>query len=254
MIARGLGFPDLSELVKRLYVEVAEAHFGIAGRRVTDSRISLLTGLQRKDVREHRAAIAPQTGGSIPPENPGPLSRIIARWRAGPPFADRRSRPRRLPRVADGASFEALALSVSRDLHPRTMLDELVRLGLVKHEPEKDTVVLEASAFVPGGDAEALNAYFGANLGDHAAAAAENLIRAPSPGPYFERAVHYNQLSQKSLEELDAMARRLQDDALVKLNRRALELQDQDASALQAEGRFRCGAFVYWLDKEERYE
>ncbi len=115
-----------------------------------------------------------------------------------------------------------------------------------------DEVSLVASAFVPARDEAALAEYFGANLGDHASAAVENILVAPEPGPFFERAVHYNQLTPEALDELDALVRELQDGALAMLNRRALELQDRDDGAQGATGRFRCGAFVYRSDDEER--
>jgi len=251
MIARGIGFPVLTELLKRLYVEVAERRFGLAWRRMTDSRISLLTGLQRKDVRAQRAALM-FDGGSDGAGGAGPLPRIIARWQAGPPFADKRGRPRALPRADDvGPSFESLAASVSRDLHPRTMLDELVRLDLIRLDTDTDEVSLLAPAFLPGRDEAALAEYFGANLGDHASAAVENILVAPEPGPFFERAVHYNQLTPEALDELEVLARDLQGKVFATLNRRALELQGRDDGVPSAAGRFRCGAFIYRLDEEE---
>ena len=251
MIGRGIGFPASAEMLKRLYVEVAEERFALDGRRVTDSRVSVLTGLQRKDVRAQRAALAEGSGESEP--GAGPLPRIIARWRAGPPYADGRGRPRPLPRTGDAApSFEGLAASVSRDVHPRTLLDELVRLGLAAHDPSSDQVTLTGKAFVPSSDDAALASYLGANLGDHAEAAVENLLAAPEPGPFFERAVHYNRLTPDALDELEALARELQTEVLETLNVRALALQDRDDGAGNATGRFRCGAYVFRAEEEER--
>lgn len=257
MIARGLRFPELADRLKALYVGVAEGNFGLAGRRLTDSRVSLLTGLQRKDVR----ALRKGPGAEAPePPGAGPLPRVLARWSAGPPYAEAPGRPRPLPRAplpstpqprtpqprtGAGPSFETLAGEVSRDLHPRTLLDELVRLGLVRHDAEADTVTLAADAFLPGRDEAALLGYLGANLADHAEAAAANLAAAPEPGPFFERAVHYNRLTPAAVAELDALARRLQGAALAELNARALELQARDEGNPEAQGRFRAGAYVY---------
>lgn len=243
MIARGLRFPELADQLKQLYVESATRHFALAGKRMTDSRISLLTGLQRKDVRALRERV--ETGAEEP-AGAGLLPRLLARWTGATPYAEEPGAPRTLPRsAAAGPSFEALAAEVSRDVHPRTLLDELIRLRLVRHEPGDDSVTLTSAAFLPARDEAALASYLGANLGDHAEAAIANLDAAPEAGPYFERAVHYNRLSRAALDELEALAREIQEEALARLNARALALQDRDLRNVHASGRFRCGAYIY---------
>jgi hypothetical protein len=238
LVARGVRYPDLCDWLKATYLAVVERDFRLEGKRVTDSRVHLLTGLQRRDVKALRA----RPPASEPPVGAGPLPRVIALWLAAE--ADS-SGPRRLGRAGPAPSFEALVARVSRDIHARTVLDELVRLGLVRHDRETDEVELVATAFVPSGDSAALGGYFGANLGDHAEAAVANLLVAPEPGPFFERAVHYDHLAPGSLDELDALARRLQGEVLSALSARALALQDRDSANPAATGRFRCGAYVY---------
>ncbi len=253
MVSRGLRFPDLSDALKELYVDACERHFQLGDKRLTDSRISLLTGLQRKDVRDIRARLA-KAGPETDREGAGPLARVVARWLADTAYRSAAGAPCPLRRAAkdNGPSFERLVADVSRDVHPRTVLDELKRQDLVDHDGESDMVSLRTDAYLPSRDETALLGYFGANLGDHAEAAAANLEAAPEPGPCFERAVHYNELTPDALAELNALAGRLQSDVLAKLNAEALALQQRDAGADTATGRFRCGAFVYTLQRETR--
>jgi len=244
-IARGVRFPELSDMLKEIYVAASAAHFRLQGKRLTDSRISLLTGLQRKDVKSLRERITDSSDESPDAAGAGLLPRVLAHWVSGANFCDSRGNPRVLPRVGDYASFAALVAEVSRDVHPRTVLDELTRLGLAEFDADRDAVSLESSAFLPTRDDAALLGYFGANLGDHAEAAARNIEAAPEPGPFFERAVHYNRLSRQSLDELEDLARQLQDEALKVLNARSLELQTRDAGDGESSGRFRCGAYIF---------
>ena len=51
LLARGVRFPEAADWLKETFVRAAGGAFRIEGRRLTDSRISLLTGLQRKDVK-----------------------------------------------------------------------------------------------------------------------------------------------------------------------------------------------------------
>lgn len=251
MIARGLPFPELGEILKELYVDACRRYFQLGEKRLTDSRVSVLTGLQRKDIRAIRARLE-SSGTETASPGAGPVPRVIALWLNQRPFLGKGGLPRILHRTEDGGhpSFEELVAEVSRDVHPRTVLDELKRQGLIAHNLETDEISLETQAFVPSRDEEALLGYFGANLGDHAEAASANLSAAPEPGPYFERAVHYNKLTPEALEQLETLARDLQSEALAKLNTQALALQKRDKGNAAAIGRFRCGAFIYTADRD----
>ena len=54
LIAKGVTAPDFYRVVKQTFVEVAEADFALDGERPTDSRISMLTGVHRRDVKAFR--------------------------------------------------------------------------------------------------------------------------------------------------------------------------------------------------------
>lgn len=251
MIARGVAFPVFSDWVKRAYLAAASRHFGIDGKRLTDSRLHVLTGLQRKDIKALRAeAEAPD------PVRANPVARAIGLW-----LADHAPGGVAAPLPLRGAapSFEALIAGISRDIHPRTVQDELTRQGIAV--VEDDRIRLTAQAYLPADDA-ALMDYFGANTGDHAAAAAENLANAPESAPHFDRAVHYNHLTAASAAELDAMARELFGAALQQLNARAAALQAQDLQTQDSQNqglqtematrRVRLGAYTYGADQEDR--
>src|SRR3974390_3218484 len=98
-IRSGMTFPARAQLLRELFVNVAEYDFALEGKEQTDSRVSLLTGIHRKEVARLRGAGAPVN------ETPATLSRtsrIIARWVAAPEYIDRRGAPRPLPRTAGG--------------------------------------------------------------------------------------------------------------------------------------------------------
>lgn len=246
-IARGFRYPEFAEFLKDLYLEAADRHFRLAGRRMTDSRASILTGLQRKDIRQRRAEPAGDDGGSQPgsPQGIGPLPRVLARWATHPDWRDEGDRPLVLRRRAEaGPSFEALVGEISRDIHPRTVLDQLCAAGALHHDAGTDEVTLLSDAYLARDDNHRLG-YLGANLGDHAEAATANVLADRQPAPYFERAVHYDGLTGESLDHLEAIARRTQEAALSDLNRAARERQEGDRGRDGADGRFRAGAFIY---------
>ena len=75
---------------------------------------------------------------------------VFMRWTNDPNYLDVDGLPKVLPmrsRTPDETSFEQLAQSISRDFHPRSILDELVRLGLA--DVQAETVRLRPISFVP---------------------------------------------------------------------------------------------------------
>ncbi len=239
MISKGIGMQALTEHLKALYVEQAERHFQLDGKRMTDSRVSLLTGLHRRDVRRLRDAAAPRA-----PATMGPVPRVIARWMMAPGWQDEDGQPLRLQLRGEGPqSFEQLVAAVSRDVHPRSVLDALLAEHLAEIDGDTGEVMLVGNSYVPKHE-QTQTDYLGMNLGDHAVAAVENVLARYKP-PFFERAAHFNKLSPGSLGELDRLARKLQLDVLQIIAEKATALQDMDAGTADAGGRFRCGAFVY---------
>jgi Family of unknown function (DUF6502) len=236
-IRSGMTFPALAQLLRELFVNVAEHDFALEGKEQTDSRVSLLTGIHRKEVARLRGAGAPVH------EAPATLSRtsaIMARWLAAPEFTDSKGYPLPLPRVAEGddPSFEALVASITKDVRPRAVLDEWLDRKLVAVNA-KDEVVLLDTAFVPSGDDDRKWYYLGRNLHDHIAAAAENVSATPR---FLERAVHYDGLSPKLAERLEKRSRELAMDALKAANREANRAVAKDKGGKH---RWNFGIYIY---------
>lgn len=214
LVRSGVTFPALTDLLRELYVNVAEYDFALPGKEQTDSRVSLLTGIHRKEVRRLRGTGAPIT---VVPVAISRTSRILARWLAAPEYNEA-GRPIPLPRLGDEPSFEALVASVTRDVRPRAVLDEWLDRRLVTLDAD-DRVTLGESAFVPrGGDDQQLY-YLGRNLHDHIAAAVAN-VEGETPR-FLERAVHYDGLSQDLAKRLEARSREIATEALQSANREA---------------------------------
>jgi len=244
MIAHGITASAMYRMLKEVLVEVAVRDFPIEGRPPTDSRVSMLTGVHRKDVRAIRADGTPD--GAAERRKVSALASVVGRWLADPETCDADGAPRDLPRRAEeGPSFEALARSVSTDIRPRTVLDELMRQGLVAEDPATGLLRLDAGAFVGPADAAQRVHFFSQNVGDHIAAATENLLAEPDAPPFLERAVFYNRLTPDSVDALEAEAREMGADLLVRLNRSAFERQRADMARADATERFRFGVFFY---------
>jgi hypothetical protein len=233
-------FPILSELLRELYVNVAEHDFPLAEKTQTDSRVSLLTGIHRKEVRRLR-------GGGAPvhaiPTALSQTSRIVALWLGDRTYCNARGKPLPLRRIGEAPSFESLVETVTRDVRPRAVLDDWLDRGIVTTDAQ-DRVVLVEVGVVPGNREDQLY-YFGRNLHDHIAAAVANVAgERPS---FLERAVHYDGLSAQAARQLEARARELAVETLQQTNREALFVAQNDSG-----GSHRWSFGVYIFSDQQR--
>ena len=242
-IRSGMTFPALAQLLRELFVNVAEHDFALEGKEQTDSRVSLLTGIHRKEVARLRGAGAPVHEA---PAAVSLTSAVIARWLAAPEFTDAKGEPLPLPRTAEGdaPSFEQLVESITKDVRPRAVLDEWLDRKLVTINGD-DEIVLIDTGFVPRGDDDRKWHYLGRNLHDHVAAAAEN-VSGPAPR-FLERAVHYDGLSPKLAKRLEARSRELAMEALKVANREANRALAKDKGG---NSRWNFGVYVFHEDPD----
>lgn len=222
-----VSYPYLISLLKSIYVDVADQEFSVDGKRQSDSRITLLTGVHRKDVKRLRAEPADET---ILPANVSVGAQLIATWLGSDRFKDGTGEPLPLPlRSAQhgaAASFDDLVELVCRqDIRPRVILDEWIHLG-VAHQDEQDRVVLNTGAFTPDKGFDEKVFFFGKNLQDHISAGTHNLLG--NKPAFFDRSVYYDRLSEESLQALNTLAEELGMQALRALNNEALALQRLD--------------------------
>jgi Family of unknown function (DUF6502) len=243
MLAQGITFPYLSELLKSLMVEVADQNFRLDNKPPTDSRVSLLTGVHRKDVNRLRSA-----GPAADEKMHSVVSlgaQLVAQWLGNPLYLDEQGQPKPLPRyISEGGatSFEGLVMGVNSDIRSRVVLDEWTRLGVV-HLDDERRVCLNTQAFVPAKGFDEKAFYFGHNLHDHAAAAAHNLLGQEPP--FMERSVHYNGLSAQTIAQLAAQSKELGMQALLAVNKTAMEREKIDAAGDATGQRMTFGIYFY---------
>lgn len=199
LIANGGTYPQLARQLKDIFIDEARQALLDSGRKDTDSALTLLTGVHRKEIRNRVSR-----SGEVVPDL-SLASQVYTRWLTDPAYCDADGKPLALARSGDAPSFESLARAVSKDLHPRTLLDELIRLGLV--HVELDRLLLNGEAFVPqAGFAEKLSMLV-ANVADHLATGAYNLMSESAP--LLEQSVFADQLHQASVVQLQQLARQL---------------------------------------------
>ena len=248
LLRHGVAYPAFSAALKRVFLEAAVEELSRTGQKQTDSAVSLLSGVHRRDVRQ--LLHEPGAKGLAHAEPMNMASQVAARWLSEPAYRDARGRPRAVPRSGEGASFDALVASISSDVRPRAVLDELVRLGMAEEADAK--VRLLTPGFVPRQGFGEMAAMLEANLHDHAAAATLNLEGEHN---YLDQAVFVDELTAESADRLHAAAARAWRQAFQTVMREAQARFDHDQTNAPPEQRVhraRFGAYFYAADDHDR--
>ena len=248
LIARGITYQASAEVLKRVFVLAARKHF-TPGEESTGTRLSLLTGLNRKEIRR-------LTDGETQVVEPEAITShaaaVHAVWITQRRFRDRRGAPLVLARYSRDRqpSFDELVRQITTDHRPGALLQELVRLELVDVDAE-GRVALRAQPFLSRASGGDRLRPMTESLEDHAAAAVSNVLgREP---PFLERSVFSDELSDESAAALHELVRQrwkgIHDDLVAQAI--ALEKQDKEDGKVTG-SRIRMGMYFYSQRKDDQ--
>lgn len=185
LLRNGIGYREFSEISKLAFVQVASDEYGLRGRKTNMSRVSVMTGLNRKEVRKVRERLENEDW-DLDPELSKPVS-LLGVWYTDPRYLGPKGAPKWLPFEApDGMeSFCSLVRETGGDLPPGAMLKELVRAGCVK-EAKPGIWQAVKRQFSPGGIDLFQVQRFGECLHDLANTIAKNMEQVDSKERLFE--------------------------------------------------------------------
>jgi len=132
LLRYGIGYNEFAESVKMAYVDVGSTDFGIRGRPTNISRVAVMTGLTRKEVRRLRTKM--ESGEDSVTVKSTPITEILHRWHAEDEFLDDRGRPASLSFSGDSGSFSSLVKKYGGDVPAGAMRAELNRVGAIDED------------------------------------------------------------------------------------------------------------------------
>jgi hypothetical protein len=248
LIGRGATFPAVMEQLRQLFVDEAIADIQRRGMKPTASAVSLLSGVHRKDLRAREQGAARAVAATAAPAPLGLIGQIVGRWLSDPLYLDG-AKPRVLHRGDEPGQFDQLVQSVSTDVGPRAVLEEMLRLAVVRVDGEQ--IELDTRGMVPRGDFAAMAEALGVNLRDHAAASCANLIDGRN---LLEQAIYVDEISPESAHLLHQAATRAWRPAFARVMRLAEKRFARDAvkePEARRQARVRFGVYFYVDDSSQ---
>ena len=248
MIDQGLQLPAMLELLKKALVDDAVKTYGVANKASTDTRIALLTGVHRKDVKRLRdIPDADQADLSVPMVSLA--ASVVARWISDPQYLNSDQTARPLARTPGRGQvgepgFTSLVADISRDVGARAVLDELVRLGVVDVR-EDGYVSLKSNAFVPKEGLEESFHFLAHNVSDHLATAVHNMAPERVSPHMLEQSAFAVNLSATQADQLQVRARQLWATSLQQFLQTATVAEQRSQTDNGPKHRVRFGVYFH---------
>lgn len=243
----GVDYRQLTEILKGIFVSVCDEHYAIPGKPQTDSRISLLTGVHRKDVKRLRGSVQP---GQVLAASHSIAANVISYWLGKAEFLSPDKEPRPLPRTpvaGQTGSFEELVGSLTLDIRPAVVLEELVRAGVVSVDHE-DVVHLDVAALIPDKSIDDKAYFLSQTIHDHIAAAGHNL--AGGRPPFLDRFVWHGELTEDQAARIARTAEKAAMRALKTVNEEAVAIKAAELKdPAERRQRIHFGTFFFNAEK-----
>ena len=250
MLREGISYKTFVDLVKWVYVDVAMKEFGIEGRKQSISRVSVITGLSRKEVLRVRRLERPNDSASA--EKYNRAARVIAGWRRDKDFLDAKGRPASLPMTGKGATFAELTRRFSGDVPVRALLDELIRIGAVKRL-RNNRIRLIARVYVPEGSNVDKLQILGTDV-SYLIATIDHNLQHGDRRPFFQRKVFYDNLPDEALPKFRRLSTKKAQRLLEQLDRWLAEHDRDINSSVEGTGRNRTGLGIYYIEEPDEDE
>jgi len=246
MLRYGYSYREFNDLAKQLFVDVCYEDFPLDGRKMTASRVAVLTGLDRKEIVKLVNQTENMPGLTSPPINRA--SRVIGGWLQDANYQSSKSQPLALPLKGDGISFRSLVAKYGGDITAGPILDELLRIGAVRYL-EDAKIELLAEGYVPVSNELDKLKILGDSCSDLLTTINYNL---DSPKhPRYQREVLYRGLSQNSINEFKLVSHDKCQALLLELNSWLANKLELDTRLETTQAETRVGVGLYYIEDQQ---
>ena len=245
LLRNGIPYGTFADIAKRVYVNVAMEECGLPNRKQSISRVSVITGLTRKEVSRVKDMPAIDTSDTTGRYNRA--SRVISGWVRDGRFTDNQGRPSELHVEGEGATFSELVKLYSGDMPVRAVLDELLRVGMLERL-DNGRIRLLNHAYIPQKEEVDKLGILGIDVKDLISTIDHNLTIEPQYS-FFQRKVSYDNLPEEVLPELHSISAK-KGQALLEDFDKWLSQYDRDLNpAVNGTGRKRAGIGIYYFEE-----
>lgn len=241
LLRHGVSHAEFANWAKQAYITEASEHFGMDGKPPTVSRMAIMTGINRKEVKRIRELPSEVDTGVGKHHR---AVRVVTGWLQDQEFQNSRGKPRMLRYGEPKDSFNQLVKRYGGDVPARAMLDELERVGTVEHLNGK--VSLRHKGYVPHQSESALLDIFATSASDLLTTLEHNLHKTDQRR--LQMSVAYDDVTTAGMEDFRQLSAEKGMSLLKALDRSLAEVDRGSNPSVTGEGRHRVGLGIYWIE------
>ena len=205
MIRHNVPLATFVDLLRHVYVVVAKEELALPGKKLSDSRISVVTGIPRKDIK--RYSEEPELNDAEVATEHNRAARVLTGWIHNKDFHNKETgKPLDLPMETNGdePSFPLLVQRFSGGVPPRAVLDELLRIQAVRRLDDGQ-IRLVTFGYVPSSDALEQVRVMSEEISDFLKSVDHN-INSPLEDSFLQLSVRCDNLPEEVMEKIRTMS------------------------------------------------
>jgi hypothetical protein len=250
VMKRGLSYDIFEQATRAAFVEIASNDFGVSGKKQTTSRISMITGLSRKEVSRLQ-----NIDTSKPLSTPVSLNRaakVVNGWLTDSDYTDHNNQPRTLDiGVGDdcaGAGFNSLVKKYSGDITAVTILEELKQIDAIRLEPS-GKIKLQKAAYIPAQDSLEQLQLLAEDISELIDTIEFNTAQDNPHSKRFQRKVRYDNIPTEYISKLKAYIDKQAQNCLIDINHEIAQYDRDKNKAIKGTGRNKLSLSIYYHEE-----
>jgi len=144
LLRHGVSHAQFADWSKAAFINQAVRNFGVRNKKPSVSRIAIVTGINRKEVKRVLELPQEEDTGKAKQNR---ATRVVTGWLQDSDFHDSKGNPETLDFGVPENSFNLLVKRYGGDVPARAVLDELLRAGTVTRDGEK--IRMKQKGYVP---------------------------------------------------------------------------------------------------------
>lgn len=242
LLRAGVNWRELAEIGKATYVEMATEDYGVRGRPTNVSKVAILTGFTRREVKRLRDLLDAETPETFERMNRG--TRVLSGWHQDDNYVNTDGKPVSLPATGPTPSFESLCARYSGDVPSTTILKELKHVGAVEEDAD-GRLIAKTRYYMPVHMDPEKVLSSGSVLEDMGSTVAYNLHRDEDDPSRFERRATNTRISRGAIPAFRNFIEKEGQDFLEKVDQWLTEHEEvEDDGPDNA----RIGIGAYWIE------
>lgn len=242
LLRNGVTAQTAQELVRKTYVDVAFDDFQPESGKQTLANVSVLTGLNRKEVaRLHKLE------GITDEDKTGwtRAGKVLDGWLTDPAYQNEAGFPLDLPFSGESPTFTELVKKYSGDMYPTPLRDELLRVGALVER--RGMLRMTKRGYVPGKDEAAKIDILGVDTSEIMDTIDHNICNEDQP--LLQYKVLADNLPAEHLDEFNEFSRRVSLHTVDEIRRWLIE---HDAGGKVEGERYFAGVGVYQINRQRK--